>query len=335
MSLWVFVVSYYSVSNEARSFRPGLIPNGTVFNCSNCHLRSSGGGTRTPFGNAVFSIVRGGAFVEFWSPTLAALDSDGDGFTNGEELGDPDGDGIPDAGAQVTNPGSASSKPAPMNAEPTIASVPLTTGTFGELYQYQITAEDPDGDSLSFSKVEGPAWLDVSTAGLVSGTPPENATGSTSVTIEVTDDGTPAMSVTQNFTLNVTASFAGWQNLRFNLATNGAEAAPGADPDQDGLRNLTEYLLRTDPRSADSQSFVAVEFNSNNQLAMRIRVRDDDPALSVSAEYGNDVGFASASTVQFSETGSDAGDGFKTLTAADIVSRFEQNVRFGRVRITP
>ena len=324
-----------TVSIDARSFRPGLIPNGTVFNCSNCHLRSSGGGTRNPFGNAVFSIVRGGGFVEFWSPALAALDSDGDGFTNGEELGDPDGDGIPDASAELTNPGVASSRPAPMNAEPTISSTPVTTAAFGQLYQYQITAQDPDGDSLSFSKVDGPEWLTVSTAGLISGTPPENALGDISVTINLSDDGTPGMSVTQSYTLSVTASFSGWQNLRFNLGTNGSDAAPEADPDQDGLPNLAEYLLRTDPRAADSQSFVSAEFNSNNQLTMRIRMRDDDPTLSVSAEFANDVGFASAAGVQFSETGSDPVAGFKTLTASDIVFRSEQNVRFGRVRITP
>lgn len=334
LSLWLLLAFDCTVSIDARSFRPGQMPNGNVASCSNCHVRRSGGGTRTSFGNAVSSIVRGGGFVEFWSPALAALDSDGDGFTNGEELGDPDGDGIADAGAEVTNPGLASSRPTPMNAEPTISSTPVSTSSFGQLYQYQITAQDPDGDSLSFSKVEGPAWLDVSTAGLVSGTPPENAAGNVSVMINVSDNGTPGMSVTQSYTLSVTASFAGWQNLRFNLGTNGSDAAPDADPDKDGLPNLAEYLLRTDPSVADSRSLVSVEFNSNNQLTMRIQVRDDDPALSVSAEFGNDVGFASASTVQFSETGSDPGNGFKTLTASDNISKSEQNVRFGRVRIT-
>ncbi len=41
------------------------------------------------------------------------MDSDGDGATNGEELGDPDGDGVADPGAVVTNPGDPNSVPPP------------------------------------------------------------------------------------------------------------------------------------------------------------------------------------------------------------------------------
>ena len=51
-----------------------------------------------------------------WGPELAALDADGDGFTNGEELQDPEGawrlgnpkPGDPDA---VTHPGDPDSHP--------------------------------------------------------------------------------------------------------------------------------------------------------------------------------------------------------------------------------
>ena len=52
----------------------------------------------------------------FWGPELAALDSDGDGFTNGEELGDPDGtwqegDAAPGDAADITHPGNPDSHP--------------------------------------------------------------------------------------------------------------------------------------------------------------------------------------------------------------------------------
>lgn len=129
-----------------RNFRPSMIPNGATFSCSNCHNRASGGGPRTPFGNDVAAIVQGPGGVPFWSRTLAEKDSDGDGFTNGEELGDPDGDGVPIAGATVTNPGDPNSKPANQAPEVEIFR-PVTGASFHETQtiQIEVTASDADG----------------------------------------------------------------------------------------------------------------------------------------------------------------------------------------------
>lgn len=96
---------------RAHSFRVTMIPNGNVNQCSNCHLRASGGGPRNLFGQEVDSLVGPGSRTSFWSETLANLDSDGDGFTNGEELGDPDGDGTAIRNVPVTNPGDPNSRP--------------------------------------------------------------------------------------------------------------------------------------------------------------------------------------------------------------------------------
>ena len=43
----------------------------------------------------------------------------------------------------------------------------------GEIYSQTLNglATDPDGDLLTYSKVSGPGWVDVSTDGTVSGTP--------------------------------------------------------------------------------------------------------------------------------------------------------------------
>jgi hypothetical protein len=40
-----------------------------------------------------------------WDAALSAQDSDGDGFLNGIELGDENGDGVADIGFERSNPG--------------------------------------------------------------------------------------------------------------------------------------------------------------------------------------------------------------------------------------
>ncbi len=96
-------------SAEARFFRMGMRPNAPA-GCNACH--TTGGGTpRNAFGLAVEALVTANGQEVFWGPELAALDSDGDGFTNGQELGDPDGDGVSVAGVTATQPGSVDSFP--------------------------------------------------------------------------------------------------------------------------------------------------------------------------------------------------------------------------------
>lgn len=114
MSKWFsvcvgFVVVFAFANADARNFRNGLLPNSPA-SCNTCH--TTGGGTpRNAFGLAVEALVTPGGREVFWTPELAALDSDGDGFTNGQELGDPTGSGTADPGVVATRPGSASSFP--------------------------------------------------------------------------------------------------------------------------------------------------------------------------------------------------------------------------------
>ena len=97
---------------DARPARVSQLPNGSQLGCASCHVAPSGGGALTSFGrdinnNYLTQPGRSGQVV--WNAMLAMLDSDGDGVSNGRELGDPDGDGTVDASIQVTNPGDPNS----------------------------------------------------------------------------------------------------------------------------------------------------------------------------------------------------------------------------------
>ena len=77
----------------ARGKRVSQIPNGAAFSCNACHT-AGGGSPRNAFGLELetnFLTAAGPAGDVIWGPELAALDSDGDGASNGAELGDPDG----------------------------------------------------------------------------------------------------------------------------------------------------------------------------------------------------------------------------------------------------
>ena len=97
-----------SILVSARGFRVTQIPNGTKFSCNTCH--TDGGGTpRNEFGLSVEAII-GNSSIEFWNQDFASQDADGDGFSNGVELQDPNGEwtfGTPDPGdfSAVSHPG--------------------------------------------------------------------------------------------------------------------------------------------------------------------------------------------------------------------------------------
>lgn len=409
---------------EARNFRPGRIPNGGVFDCANCHSSSGGGDNRNPFGQLVESTIGGtSADIAFWGQALASVDSDGDGFTNGQELGDPSGN-WPGQSARpgATNPGDPASRPRPPvfsstpvmsvaaglaysyqavaaepnglgviygkasgpdwlavssnglvsgtppasgtfpvgvvvfvggiqalsamqsytlevtggNNPPVITSAPVTTATIGRPYEYQMEVSDPDGHALTFVKFLGPAWLNVTSGGVVSGTPPAGSAGSSTVFIRVIDNGTPQQFVSQSYTLVVSeaaASFASWQSQNFLLPADHAIAGPEDDPDADGLPNLAEYALKTPPKEAGSTRLMSNHsFNGTGQLQFTETIRDDDPKLAIFWELAGVLPWSNPDSVAPVVTDPTSGDGWQTWTFTDPVNRNSVGARYGRLR---
>jgi hypothetical protein len=89
-ALAVLTLTVTATSIDARGHRTGQVPNGTILGCALCHNSPSGGDARNSFGLEIENGFLDG-FDVVWGPELAALDSDGDGVTNGQELLDPEG----------------------------------------------------------------------------------------------------------------------------------------------------------------------------------------------------------------------------------------------------
>ncbi|MBW2996346.1 PKD domain-containing protein [Candidatus Woesearchaeota archaeon] len=90
--------------------------------------------------------------------------------------------------------------PPPPNNPPVITTTPITVGTVGQVYQYNVDATDADGDILYYSLTESPAGMEIDSAdGVISWTPGEE--GEYNVTVMV-EDGNGG-SDTQSFTIIV------------------------------------------------------------------------------------------------------------------------------------
>jgi hypothetical protein len=104
------------------------------------------------------------------------------------------------------------------NSAPTITGTPATTVTQGQAYTFTPTASDADGDTLTFSATNVPAWATLNTStGVLSGTP--TAAGSFAGIVISVSDG-KANSALTAFTITVQAS----------TSTNTAPTISGTPP---------------------------------------------------------------------------------------------------------
>ena len=108
---------------------------------------------------------------------------------------DDDNDNTEDYSSYATaNHGTASFRPKLTvkyltNRPPVFLASPyVASATVGGAFSGQLAASDPDsGNTLTFSRFRGPAWLTVSPSGTLGGTPDRGAAGSNSFTASVTD----------------------------------------------------------------------------------------------------------------------------------------------------
>lgn len=121
---------------------------------------------------------------------------------------------------------------------PTISGTPPGTVTVGSAYSFTPKASDPDGDALSFSVQNKPAWASFSIAtGTLSGTPSGTDAGTYSNIIISVSDGTSSVSLAP-FSISVnstTSTTSGTANLTWTAPTTNTDGTP--------ITNLAGYYV--------------------------------------------------------------------------------------------
>ena len=133
--------------------------------------------------------------------------------------------------AQVPAPGSPTS-----NSAPTISGTPPTSAAVNQAYSYQPTASDADGDQLTFTVTNKPAWATFDPAtGRLSGTPSSSSSG-TFADIRITVSDGKATASLSPFSISVASLQAGSATLRWQPPTSNTDGSP--------LTNLAGYVIR-------------------------------------------------------------------------------------------
>jgi hypothetical protein len=89
----------------------------------------------------------------------------------------------------------------PVNTPPRITSDPVTTGIVGVAYNYQVEAEDDDGDPLTYSLAEAPSGMSISSTGLITWASP--ILGTHNIIVRVSDG---QAQVEQSYTLTISTT---------------------------------------------------------------------------------------------------------------------------------
>jgi len=121
------------------------------------------------------------------------------------------------------------------NRVPTISGTPVTSVLQGTAYSFQPTASDADGDALTFSVTNKPAWATFSTTtGRLQGTPSSADVGTTTGVVISVSDGKASASLAA-FSLSVQAVALGSATLTW--------LPPTTNTDGSALTNLAGYRV--------------------------------------------------------------------------------------------
>ena len=131
------------------------------------------------------------------------------------------------------------------NASPTISGAPAASVSVGNSYSFTPTAADSDGDPLTFSIQNKPAWAAFNTAtGALTGAPAAGSVGSYANVIISVSDGS-ATTALAPFAITVVQSASGSASLSWT--------APTTNSDGSSLSNLAGYRIHYGTTTAMTQ----------------------------------------------------------------------------------
>jgi hypothetical protein len=160
------------------------------------------------------------------------------------------------------------------------------------------SASDIDaGDSLTYIKVSGPAWLAVASDGSLSGTPGNSDVGANDFVVRVVD----SFNATDDAALNITINDVAGNGFTEWLAEYSLVAEPGDDSDHDSISNAVEYVIGGNPANQNNANLLPVSApviadpdginGSSAYLLFTYRRTDranNDPLTTIKVEWDTD-----------------------------------------------
>jgi hypothetical protein len=150
----------------------------------------------------------------------------------------------------VAQPAFSIADSAAANGQPTIAGTPPTTAKVGVAYSFIPSAQDPNGDALTYAITSKPAWATFSAAtGALTGTPAAADQGSFNNIVISVSDGKSTVSLA-SFNVLVSATALGSATLSWT--------PPTQNTDGTSLTNLSGYRIYYGTNAASLGSSIQV-----------------------------------------------------------------------------
>lgn len=244
----------------------------------------------------------------------------------------------------------------PRNRAPTISGTPPSTATAGRSYSFLPNASDRDGDTLSFSIANKPAWASFSrTSGRLVGTPPSSAGGTYSNIVISVSDGRataslPAFSITVS-SGNRAPTISGTPASNATVGQTYSFVPTASDPDGDAITfsvvNKPTWAAFSTATGRLSGTPAASHVGTYNNIVIRVsdgRTTTSLPAFSIRVATrnraptisGSPASAASVGTAySFSPTASDPDGDSITFSIVNKPSWAVFSAATGRLSGTP